>query len=96
MIKRILCLTAIVLVMLCLPIISLPPAQAQTGGGYDLTWNTFDAGGIVGSSGGSFGLNGTIGQSDASTALTGSGYSLVGGFWPGILPFDVYLPFARR
>jgi len=36
-------------------------------------------GGIT--TGGVYSLNGTIGQHDASAAMTGGGYSLTGGFW---------------
>jgi hypothetical protein len=55
-----------------------------SGGGYDLSWNTFDGGGGT-STGGSFSLTGTIGQHDAgpSGGMTGGTYSLTGGFWPG-------------
>ena len=43
---------------------------------------TVDAGGGT-SSGGSFVLSGTIGQPDASGALSGGTFDLHGGFWPG-------------
>ena len=69
--------------------------QAQTGGGYDLTWNTLDGGGGT-SSGGGYSLSGTIGQPDAGE-LTGGTYSLKGGFWAGVQSFfDVFLPLIRR
>ena len=59
------------------------PALAQTGMGYDLSWSTVDGGG--GSSGGGpYLLGGTIGQADASGALTGGNYVLAGGFWSGV------------
>jgi hypothetical protein len=58
-------------------------ALAQTGGGYDLTWNTYDGGGGT-STGGDFTLSGTAGQPDAGVqTLTGGNYKLKGGFWPG-------------
>jgi hypothetical protein len=61
----------------------MPPAAArgQTGGSYDLTWNTIDGGGRTSSTGGSYSLGGTIGQPEAGAA-TGGTYSLAGGFWP--------------
>ncbi len=66
-------------------LLSLPfglPAMAQVGGGFDLTWNTFDDGGYMWSAGGSYSLAGTIGQPDASTAaMTGGPFTLTGGFW---------------
>jgi len=59
-----------------------PVALAQSGGGYDLTWNTVDGGGAAFSSGGDYTLGGTIGQPDAGT-MSGGDYTLTGGFWPG-------------
>lgn len=63
-------------------------AFAQSGGSFDLTWNTIDGGGGV-STGGGFELSGTIGQADASppSALTGGGYALTGGYWIGFGPW---------
>ena len=55
-------------------------SQAQTGGGYDLTWNTIDGGGAMFSTGGAYSLGGTIGQPDAGL-LSGGSYTLSGGFW---------------
>ena len=74
-------------------------AQAQSGGGYDLTWWTVDGGG--GSvSGGGYTLIGTAGQPEVGPALTGGGYSLSGGFWPGAaapgVQHVVYLPVVLR
>jgi len=71
---------------------------AQSGGGYDLTWNTVDGGG--GSSAGSgYTLNGTVGQPDAGM-LAGGGYTLGGGFWMGGATvaniYKVYLPSILR
>jgi hypothetical protein len=54
-------------------------ARAQ----YAIDWFTLDGGGGT-SSGGSFALSGTIGQSDAGT-LSGGNYTLQGGFWPAIV-----------
>ena len=53
---------------------------AQSGGGYDLTWNTVDNGGVTFSSSGGYELGGTAGQPDAAT-WSGEGYTLAGGFW---------------
>ena len=70
------------------------PARAQTGGGYDLTWNSADGGGVTFATGGPYSLGGTIGQADAG-ASSGGAYSLSGGFW-----FDtqirVFVPLALR
>lgn len=71
--------------------------SAQSGGRYDLQWNTIDNGG-GGSSGGAYTLNATIGQFDAGGA-TGGTYTLGGGFWGGRgtpLQSPVFLPLTRR
>jgi len=57
---------------------------AQSGGTYDLSWNTVDGGGYTFSSAGSYTLGGTIGQPDAGTQSGGS-YGLEGGFWGGAI-----------
>ncbi len=57
-------------------------ASAQTGGIFDLSWNTIDGGGATYSTGGVFSLGGTIGQPDAGV-MSGGVYTLQGGFWPG-------------
>ncbi|GBC93731.1 hypothetical protein HRbin15_02233 [bacterium HR15] len=69
-------------------LLSLLCANAQSGGGYDLTWWTIDSGGITFATGGTFTLGATIGQPDASNALTGGAFSLTGGFWftPACIP----------
>jgi hypothetical protein len=51
--------------------------QAQN---YNLNWHKISGGGAT-SSGGDYALSGTLGQPDASGALTGGNYSLTGGFW---------------
>ena len=55
---------------------------AQSGGTYNLEWNTFDSGGASFSTSGPYSLGGTIGQSDAGK-LTGGVFTLNGGFWGG-------------
>jgi hypothetical protein len=68
---------------LCLALLLLPAiVLAQSGGGYNLEWNTIDGGGHTFSSGGSYSLGGTLGQPDAG-ALSGGAYTLSGGFWYG-------------
>jgi hypothetical protein len=71
----------------------LPVVRAQSGDGYNLTWWTIDTGGAC-ISGGGYALMGTVGQPDPSPALTGGGFVLNGGFWPGGLPlrYPLYLP----
>ncbi len=58
---------------------------AQTGGGFDLSWSTVDGGGATSSTGGTFGLGGTIGQPDAGRQ-TGGAFTLDGGFWGATTP----------
>ncbi len=58
-------------------------APAQTGDGYDLSWNSIDGGGGT-STDGDFSVDGTVGQPDAGT-LTDGDYTLNGGFWAGVL-----------
>jgi hypothetical protein len=53
------------------------PGQAQS---YSIDWSTIDGGGGT-STGGVYAVSGTIGQHDASGAMTGGNYSLTGGFW---------------
>ncbi len=85
-------LNGLLLIIVCLLWIIIPAAQAQTGDGYDLTWNTLEAGGRAAASDGSYSLYGSFGQPDASASLNGGGYSLVGGFWSGIPAYRINLP----
>jgi hypothetical protein len=50
------------------------------GQSYSINWYKIAGGGGT-STGGVFTVTGTIGQPDASGAMTGPGYSLTGGFW---------------
>jgi hypothetical protein len=71
--------------------------SAQSGGGYDLTWNTIDNGGGKSNSS-AYTLSGTIGQADADV-VTGGAYTLGGGFWGGStksVQVSVFLPLSRR
>src|SRR5580692_7829923 len=52
-------------------------ASAQS---YSINWHKIAGGGGT-SSNGQYSLSGTIGQPDASGAMTGANYSLTGGFW---------------
>ena len=71
-------------------------ALAQSGNGYDLTWNTVDGGGYTFSTGGDYTLSGTIGQPDAG-AMTAGAYTLTGGFWGGAAAHhSIYLPLVQR
>jgi hypothetical protein len=74
---------------------SVRTAQAQSGGGYDLTWNVIAGGGDTNSAGGPYSLSGTIGQAEAGT-LSGGSYSLSGGFWVNVLSNHLNLPLIIR
>ena len=85
-------MTIIVLLVLLL-LMPIPSSSilAQSGGGYDLTWNVVAGGGTI-STGGVYRLGGTAGQHEAGV-LTGGAYTLVGGFWSGVTTrWKVYLP----
>ena len=69
-------------------------APASPGAGYDLSWSSIDGGGGM-SSDGTYTLNGSIGQPDAG-ALTGSGYTLTGGFWGIAAHYRLYLPLVLK
>jgi hypothetical protein len=71
-------------------------AQAQTNG-YTLTWNTIDNGGAT-VSGGSYTLNSTLGQFDASGQIGNLSYTVQGGFWVVVNTGggNVYLPLVVR
>jgi hypothetical protein len=79
-----------------LPLLLLT-SMAFAQGGYDLSSWTVDGGGWTSSSGGSYTLGGTIGQSDAGL-LFGGDYTLTGGFWSGAMPTitHLYLPVVVR
>jgi hypothetical protein len=61
----------------------LSAANAQSGGPFDLDWNTIDNGSVTSASGGPFTLSCTVGQPDADTAIGGP-FTLDGGFAPGV------------
>lgn len=85
-------IVGMVALLLILPALAL----AQSGGGYDLSWNTIDGGGYTWSTGGSYVLGGTAGQPDAGI-LSGGNYVLAGGFWGGAAAhYRIYLPLVLR
>jgi hypothetical protein len=84
----------------CLLLLAAVPVLAQSGAGYDLSWNTVDGGGGTFSTGGVYSLGGTAGQPDAGL-MTGGVYSLAGGFWPGTAAgpepqYLLFLPLVMR
>jgi hypothetical protein len=74
--------------------------HAQSGGQYDLTWNTIDNGGGTGESvTRPYTLNSTAGQPDAAL-WSGGEYTLAGGFWGSVpsapLTYHIYLPLSIK
>jgi len=66
-----------------LVVAAAPAVRAQTGGAYDLSWNTMDPGGAIGVAGGAYSLGGTVAQIDAGVH-SGGAYVVTGGFWAGV------------
>lgn len=84
--------------MVLLTLIVLP-VLAQSGGVYDLSWSNVSGGGGS-SNGGTYTLDGVLGQPDAGM-ISGGDYSLGGGFWGGgevIVPpnFNIFLPLLNK
>lgn len=74
--NRLLCSMIVLNALVFLP----TGSSAQTGGPYELTWSSVDAGGGI-SQGGDYKLAGVVGQPDASSQpATGGVYALTGGF----------------
>lgn len=71
-------------IMCSIAMCSAATLAGPSGGSFEITWYTIDAGGTNASSGGVFELSGTIGQPDAGPTMTGGQFSLSGGFWPGV------------
>ncbi len=93
--KKILFVLALFILAVLTTSQTVPTASAQSGGGYDLTWNVIAGGGATSSTGGTYSLNGTIGQADAGT-MNGGSYSLIGGFWVDFLGNHIMLPLIER
>ncbi len=90
-----------ILFLVCLALLLVAStASGQTGGGYDLTWNTLPSGGQTFASGGSYTLGGAAADVSSSTPLTGGTFSLTGGFWAEPHPLNVtsrsYMPVIKN
>jgi hypothetical protein len=91
-VKRLIFLISITLMLVA----GVSSSQAQSGGGYDLTWSAINGGGTTLSTGGTYSLGGTIGQADAGSMMGGS-YTLAGGFWSGTpAVYRVFLPLTLK
>ena len=74
---------------MALTVVALASATLGLGQEYHTSRYTFDGGGAMRSTGGTFELSGTIGQVDAGEAITGGGFELTGGFWFAVAPGDL-------
>jgi hypothetical protein len=63
--------------------VTLLALAAPAWGQFELDWFTFDGGGAMNVTGGTFKLSGTIGQPDAGL-MSGGIFRLTGGFWAGV------------
>ena len=89
--RRVICAAVVFAVAL-----ALLAGVALANGGFEIPWFTADGGGATTSAGGDFALGGTAGQTDAGM-LSGGGYTLAGGFWPGAeVLLYAYLPVIMR
>jgi hypothetical protein len=78
--------------MIALLLVASTPASkvvAQSGGAFNLTWSSIEAGGGSFSMGNGYVLGGTIGQPAPGAASSGAGFQLAGGLWAGIPPAPV-------
>jgi len=85
----------VLLLVLLLSLVLVVVAAAQTGDGFDLSWNVIGAGGGKSSSASGYELTGTMGQT-AVSASSGSGDVQSHGFWQDmigvvhqLLPFTI-------
>ena len=89
----------LIVILLILLILIVIPVLAQTGGDYDLTWNTVDNSGGIISTGSTFSMSGSIGQPEAGYSSGGS-FTLSGGFITGgnLMASNTYifLPLVTR
>ena len=70
--------------------------SAQTGDGFDLSWNVMGGGGAGGPlTGDGFSLRSTIGQT-AIGMFSDSTYWVGNGYWYGVGQYRVYLPLVMR
>jgi hypothetical protein len=89
-------LAIVITLLIALPSFALPQSAPEAVG-YSIDWYTIDGGGATFSTGpGGYSLGGTIGQADAGS-MSGSGYTLVGGYWGGAaINYNVYLPLVLK
>jgi len=86
----------ILVLFIALLALNVRVSSAAPHNGYEISWYTFDGGGAMNASGGTFTLSGTIGQADAG-AMSGGTYNLNSGFWNGVGNlFNYFLPLILK
>jgi hypothetical protein len=88
------------LILVGLAVVLLATSTALAAGTYEVPWWTVNGGGGT-STGTTYAVSGTLGQPDAGPQLSGTTFSLAGGFWgqAGAVPtldFNIYLPLVSR
>jgi hypothetical protein len=88
------------LILVGLVVVLLAASTALAVDSYEVPWWTVNGGGGT-SAGSTFAVSGTLGQPDAGPQLSGTQFSLAGGFWgqAGEVPtfdFSIYLPLVSR
>lgn len=83
--------------LLALLLIAASLAEAEA---FDLSWWTVNSGGGTSHQSAAYSLDGSIGQPNPSPALSGSNFTLQGGFWgvgeTGASNRFIYLPLVRK
>ena len=93
--KRILTGTLLVIALLLFTTWAI---QAGSGGTYEIDWYSMDSGGTMSATGGTFELQGTIGQADTAVIAQDT-YEIQSGFWSAASntgPYQLYLPFIQK
>jgi hypothetical protein len=83
-----------VLILLVALLLASQSVIAQTGGDYDLSWNTLSSGGAT--TGGTYTMGSTIGQPSVGKTVS-SPYELCAGYLCGVRAESrIYLPLVRK
>ena len=82
--------------LLAITVLVVASAALALGGENISRWVIAGGGGQ--SSGGGYALNGTLGQTEAGSTMSGGDYTLSGGFWGGVATTvpNIYLPLIQR
>ena len=88
------CILSIGLIIAALALVAVQPAQAQSGGGRDLSWWVVSGGGGQGVSA-HFVLESAVGQPSVGYSTSAS-YRLGSGFMPFLDWWSIFLPIVTR